>query len=306
MGLEVESSIFSSGENPPLSERQHLFTTLGQGRVGRVLLPIWDALDEMGIRLDGVTNEFASGEIEFNLSPQPPLQAADQFVLMKLVVREMLQAAGYDITFMAMFDNERAGMTSGLHVHQVALEAAGHNIFYDPQAANGLSETVLHFLGGQLDYARHLAVLSTPTITGYRRYRPGTWAPTCPTWGLDNRTAMLRVMPHRGPSTRVENRLPDSAANPYLALAAMIVAGVEGIRQQTDPGPPATGNATTAEVSLPLTVWDAIRCLAEETAVTTFIGRELITAYRGILRLATERFAAHVTDWEIAEYRGIL
>jgi glutamine synthetase len=117
---------------------------------------------------------------------------------------------------------------------------------------------------------------------------------------------MLRVMPHRGPSTRLENRLPDSAANPYLALAAMIVAGVEGIRYQTDPGPPTTGSATSAEVSLPMTVWEAVQCLAEDSAVTTFLGQELSTAYRGILRLTAERFAAHVTDWEIAEYRGIL
>ncbi len=305
-GMEVESSIFPLGDTPPISQRQHLFTTLGQGLAAPVLVPLWDTLAEMGIGLDGYVNEFAPGEIEFNLTPRPALRAADEFVLMKLAAREMLKAAGYDITFMAMFDNDRQGMTSGLHIHQAGLDAEGHNVFYDPEAEHGLSQTLLYYIGGQLTHARHLAVLSTPTITGYRRYRPGTWAPTSATWSLDNRTSMLRIMPQRELSTRVENRLPDSAANPYLALAAMIVAGVEGIQHQIAPPSPITGDAATPDVSLPRNEWEAVQCLAESSTLTTFLGVELIAAYRAILLLSAERFAAHVTDWEIAEYRGIL
>lgn len=306
VGLEVESSIFPSNDAPPISERRHLFTTLGQGMAAPVLIPLWDMLDEMGIGLNGYVNEFAPGEIEFNLAPRQVLQAADEFILMKLAAREILRSVGYDITFMAMFDNKREGMTSGLHVHQAGFDAAGKNIFNDPQAEWSVSETLLFYIGGQLTEARQLAVLSTPTITGYRRFRPGTWAPTGATWGLDNRSAMLRVMPDRGPATRLENRLPDSAANPYLTLAAMIVAGVEGIRHKIEPPPPVTANAVTYNVEFPRNIWEAIQCLAEPSAVTTFLGQDLITAYRGVLLLAMERFSGHVTDWEINEYRSIL
>ncbi len=306
VGLEVESSVFPTGDAPRISERQHLFTALGQGLAAPVLMPLWDTLNQIGIGLDGYVNEFAPGEIEFNLSPQPALRAADEFLLMKLAAREMLRPTGYDLTFMAMFDNDRAGMTSGLHVHQAGFDEQGRNLFYDPTSEHGLSKTLLHFIGGQLSHARQLAVLSTPTITGYRRYCPGTWAPINATWGLDNRTVMLRVMPDRGPSTRIENRLPDSAANPYLMLAAMILAGVEGIENQATPPPPTTGSAMIHPVSLPRHIWEAIQCLEEPSTLTASLGQDLIMAYRGILLLAAERFSASVSEWEIEEYRCIL
>jgi glutamine synthetase len=197
-------------------------------------------------------------------------------------------------------------MTSGLHIHQAGLDAAGQNCFANPQAEDGLSQTLRHYLAGQLTHARQVAVLSTPTITGYRRYRPGTWAPTSVTWSLDNRTTMLRVMPDRGPATRVENRLADAAANVHLALAAMIMAGLDGIRREIEPGPPTTGDAATAEVALPRNLWEAIDCLAKPSPLIEFLGPEFVTAYRGLLLQTVERFEAHVTNWEIAEYRGIL
>ncbi len=306
IGFEVESSVYPIAEVPPLSERRHLFTTVGQGLAAPVFVPLWDMLSQMDLGLEAYANEFAAGEFEFNLSPKAALEATDQFLLLKLAAREILNAAGYGITFMAMVDNEHEGMTSGLHIHQAGLDAAGHNCFADPQAEFGLSQTLLHYVGGQLTHARQLAVLSTPTITGYRRYRPGTWAPTSITWSLDNRTTMLRVMPDRGLATRVENRLADAAANVHLAVAAMAVAGVDGIRREIDPGPPRTGDAATSGVALPRNLWEAIQCLAEPSPVIDFLGTAFVMAYRGLLLQTAERFEAHVTDWEIAEYRGIL
>ena len=117
---------------------------------------------------------------------------------------------------------------------------------------------------------------------------------------------MLRVMPDRGPATRVENRLADAAANVHLALAAMMVAGVNGIQREIEPGPPATGDAATSEVALPRNLWEAIECLAGPSPLIDFLGAEFVMAYRGLLLQTVERFEAHVSDWEIAEYRGIL
>lgn len=306
VGFEIEATIYPLAGALPFSERRHLFTTLGQGLAAPLLNPLWNALSRMGLDLDAYANEFAAGEIEFNLAPRPALAAVDQFVLVKLAAQEILRTAGYGITFMAMFDNEHGGMTSGLHIHQAGLNGAGRNIFYDPQAEYGLSTTVRRYLGGQLRHALPVAVLSTPTITGYRRYRPGTWAPTSVNWGLDNRTTMLRVMPDRGADTRIENRLADSAANPYLAVAAMLAAGVDGIQRRIEPGPPATGNTTTPQVALPRNMGEALPILAQPSALTEFLGSDFLTAYRGLLQQTVERFEAHVTEWEINEYRGIL
>ena len=163
VGFEVETSIYPLGDSPPLSERRHLFTTLGQGLAAPLLTPLWDTLSEMGIGLEGYANEFAAGEIEFNLAPRPALQSADEFVLLKLAAREMLHAAGYGLTFMAMFDNEHQGMTSGLHIHQAGLNTAGQNIFDDPQAEGGLSTTARHYLGGQLSGFKQNFPYPTPS-----------------------------------------------------------------------------------------------------------------------------------------------
>jgi glutamine synthetase len=113
-------------------------------------------------------------------------------------------------------------------------------------------------------------------------------------------------MADRGMATRVENRLPDSAANPYLALAIMIFAGLAGLEQNLDPGRPAAGSASSSHQQLPGNLWDAIRCLNESMDAVEFFGQELITAYRGLLLQAADNLEKHVTDWEIAKYRDIL
>ena len=306
MGLELEGTLFNGDKQAMATKKQHLFTTLGQGLAADWLHPIWDALERMGIKLAAFSNEFSAGQIEFNLAPEPALQAADSLVLMKLAVRELMRSTGYQITFMARTSNAPDLLPNGLHVHQACGGQAGQNFFYNPAADHGLSDTLLRYIGGQLAHAQLISVLSTPTITGYRRYRPETWAPTSVTWSLDNRTTMLRVMADRGMATRVENRLPDSAANPYLALAIMIFAGLAGLEQNLDPGRPAAGSASSSHQQLPGNLWDAIRCLNESMDAVEFFGQELITAYRGLLLQAADNLEKHVTDWEIAKYRDIL
>ena len=207
---------------------------------------------------------------------------------------------------MAKLYNGPDGMTSGLHVHMSGFDERGESAFFDPTSEYGLSQTLLYFISGQLEGARQIAALSTPTITGYKRYRPGTWAPTSTTWSLDNRTSMLRVMPRRGPSTRVENRLPEAAANPYLSLAAIITAGIEGVRTESDPGPPAKGDAMTGEAAVPTNMREAAQSLLEPSAITALLGDDVIMAYRGILLRTADLFEAFVTDWEVAHYRDIL
>jgi glutamine synthetase len=306
VGAEIETYIYPLDDAPNISSVEHFYATLGQGLASTVLSPLLQAIEAVGIRLQTFENEHGVGQIEFNLGARPALEAIDQATFFRLAAKEILHASGYGITFMAKLHNGPDGMTSGLHIHQSGFDEHGESVFYDPEAPFGLSETFLWFLGGQLAAAPQIAALSTPTITGYKRYHPGTWAPTSATWSLDNRTSMLRVMPRRGPGTRVENRLPEAAANMYLALAAMLVAGVDGIRRQLDPGSPVKGDASTSDAVIPRSIRAAAECLRQPHPVTEFLGEDLITAYRGNLLRTADRFETYVTDWEINEYRAIL
>jgi glutamine synthetase len=306
VGMEMETFIYPLDNQPQISETQHFFSAVGQGLAAPLLRPILDSVYELGIKLQTCEHEHGQGQIEFNLAPNPALEAADQMMIFKLAAREILHPMGYGITWMAKLHNGPEAMTSGLHVHLSGLDANGQTVFYDPEKDKGLASRFLDFIGGQLAGARQIAALSTPTITGYKRYRPGTWAPTSATWSLDNRTSMVRVMPRRGISTRVENRLPEAAANPYLALAAMLAAGVDGIKRQTDPGPPIVGDAVTGEAAVPTNIREAAACLEENSAITELLGHDMLSAYRGILLRTADRFDSYVTNWEIVEYSNIL
>lgn len=306
IGLEVECTITPHGNAPPLSPPYHLFSLPGQHHIAATVLPVWETLAQMGLGLDSYADEFGPNQIELNLTPATPLHAADTLVLLKLAARAILGHLGYDITFLAQVANNAKATTNGLHIHQSAYDAKGRNLFEDPDHTMGIAPSMRHYIGGQLGHARWCAVLSTPTITGYRRYRPGTWGPTQPTWSFDNRTSMVRVMTERGYNTRLENRLPDSAANPYLAIAALTEAGLLGLSQTLDPGPPITGNATTDSVTLPRNIWEAVACLEKSSPLMGLLGHDLIHSYRDMLQLMLNSFEAHVTDWELAEYRHVM
>jgi glutamine synthetase len=186
------------------------------------------------------------------------------------------------------------------------LDRHGENVFQPGEGADELSETGMQYLAGQLAHAPALTAMAAQTITSYKRYRPGTYAPTSAGWLLEDRGSLARLI-LAGPNTRIENRLGASDANPYLLAASQIAAGLDGIKNRLK-APLADPAAQTGSVtaSLPGNITEAARALADDTVLREALGSKLTDDYCSMLCHVAQRFQSWVTDWEIREYREVL
>jgi len=205
-------------------------------------------------------------------------------------------------TFMAKPFNDEGG--SGFHVHVSMNDETGRNVFGDPGGPDGLSAAGRHAIGGVLAHARALSALLNPTINSYKRFGPDTLAPWLIDWGLDNRSAMVRVPPDRGPGARMEIRLGDATANPYLAMAAVGAAVCLGIADKVEPGDKLEGYGYDPDRSqiLPMRLGDALDALAADRELADVLGSYFVSSFLTYKRNEIERFECYVTDWEFREY----
>ncbi len=307
-GSELEFAIYRRDGDAlhPLTAPQHFFSIQGLARAAPVLKPLFDHLVAMGFPVQDIENEGGPGQFELNCAPVEGLAGIDNLVIIKAAIKEILMQNGFEATFMTKADNSAETNTNGYHLHQSLLGSDGSNLFFDSEAADGLSALLRHYVAGQLAHASALATLGTPTITGYKRFQPGTWAPTSPCWGLDDRRALVRVPPERGQSTRVETRVAEAAANPYLLSAGLLLAGFEGISRCLEPAPPIGKDFAPSKSALPETLEAGIAALRADTVLWQALGPELASMCCGVWLSALRRFHSHVTDWEIAEYREML
>lgn len=259
-------------------------------------------LDGLGIGVIGGNREFSGGQFEINLTHSAALDAADRAWRFKAAVKELAHAEGRLATFMAKPFNDSGG--SGLHLHVSCVDPGGRNVFDDPAGRHGLSELARHAIAGVLAHAPALAALLNPTINSYKRFGPDTLAPWLIDWGLDNRSAMLRIPPERGGGARFELRLGDASANPYLAIAGLTAAVLLGVREPAEPPAPLQGYGYDRARSavLPMNLPEALDALTADTALTEVLGKDFVTAFVGYKRDEIERFHRHVTDWEFQEY----
>ncbi|MEU1517088.1 glutamine synthetase family protein [Streptomyces sp. NPDC005811] len=253
----------------------------------------------------GVTNgnhEFDGGQYEINLTHSGALDAADRAFRFKAAVKELARREGRLATFMAKPFGEAGG--SGFHLHLSCEDPDGRNVFDDPSGAHGLSATARHAVAGVLAHAPALAALANPTVNSYKRFGPDTLAPWLIDWGLDNRSAMLRIPPERGSGARLELRLGDASANPYLLIAGTAAAALLGVRAGEEPPAPLEGYGydTTRAALLPPTLSAALDALEADTALTDLLGKDFTTAFLTYKRDEVARFQRHVTDWEFTEY----
>ncbi|MFE7835563.1 glutamine synthetase family protein [Streptomyces sp. NPDC057474] len=253
----------------------------------------------------GVTNgnhEFDGGQFEINLTHSEALSAADRSFRFKAAVKELARKEGRLATFMARPFNDAGG--SGFHLHLSCDDERGHNDFDDPAGRYGLSDTARHAIAGVLAHAPALAALANPTVNSYKRFGPDTLAPWLIDWGLDNRSAMVRIPPERGSGARLELRLGDAGANPYLLIAGTIAAALLGVRAGKEPPAPLEGYGydTARAAVLPMSLPAALDELAADTALTEILGKDFTTSYLTYKRDEVERFQRHVTDWEFTEY----
>ncbi|MET7333615.1 glutamine synthetase family protein [Nonomuraea sp. NPDC005650] len=260
-------------------------------------------LRDLGLSVSMGNHEFSSGQFEINLTHSAALDAADRTFLFKSAIKELARVEGRLATFMAKPFNDEGG--SGFHVHLSCVSGDGErNCFDDPSAPYGLSATARHAIAGVLAHAPALAALANPTVNSYKRFGPDTLAPWLIDWGLDNRSAMLRIPPERGAGTRFEVRLGDAGANPYLLLAGIVAAALLGVRAGQEPPPPLEGYGydTARAAVLPMTLAGALDAFEADGELTDLLGKGFTTSYLAYKRNEIERFHRHVTDWEFTEY----
>lgn len=259
-------------------------------------------LDGNGLNVVAGNHEFFGGQFEINLLYSDALDAADRTFRFKSAVKELARLEGKHATFMAKPFNDVGG--SGFHIHFSTWTNDGVPTFDDPVGEYGLSTTARSAIAGVLAHAPALSAISDPTINSYKRFGPDTMAPWLIDWGLDNRSAMIRIPPERGHASRLELRLGDAAANPYLAVAGLLGAAMLGIEEKLEPPDPLEGYGYDPKRSplLPGDLGGALDALEADTEFADILGPVFVKTFLDYKRNELDRFSRWVTDWEFREY----
>jgi glutamine synthetase len=308
-GTELEFMVFQDTyeqawtrgyrELTPANQYNVDYSLLGTSRVEPLLRAIRNGMAGAGMVVESAKGECNLGQHEIAMRYQQALRTADDHVVYKTGAKEIAAAAGMSLTFMAKF-NEREG--NSCHVHVSLRDDDGRPVFAEEGRERGFSPVFEHFLAGQLACLRELTLLLAPNINSYKRFADGSFAPTAVAWGTDNRTCALRVVGH-GSSLRVENRVPGGDVNPYLALAAVLAAGLHGIEEELELEPETTGNAyTSGAPRVPATLREAATLFEESTLARKVFGEDVVEHYVNNARVELAAFDAAVTDWE--RFRG--
>ena len=259
-------------------------------------------LTQSGIPVECSKGEWGKGQHELNLRYSDALNMADRHVIFKQCLKEVADRLGMSVTFMAKFDSSQAGSSCHLHL---SLWRDGESIMQGPSQLGPVccSEVFRWFLGGWIAHVPEFMVFYAPTVNSYKRYRSGSWAPTRLAWSYDNRTASFRVV-GKGPSLRIECRIPGADCNPYLCFAASLASGLDGIDQRTEPPPIFEGDmyAARAIPAIPATLRDATACFESSEFVRQALGAEVAEHYSHFFHTEQDAYDAAVTDWERRRY----
>jgi glutamine synthetase len=307
-------SAFTSGyrDLQPSSDYRIDYHLMQPTRDEALMRAIRNGMTGAGIPIESSKGEWSRGQHEINFIYTDPLPMADLHVVFKQGIKEIAEQHGKAVSFMAKYAPTEAG--NSCHIH-MSLWKAGRNAFAETGATGGRARQKAHsvgprgsrlfrqFLGGLLKYSPELCLFFAPTINSYKRYQPGSWAPTRMAWALDNRTVGFRVVGD-GNAFRIENRMPGADANPYLCFAAMIAAGLAGVEGNLDCGEQYAGNAYVDPTlaRLPSTLHQATDSLAESALAREAFGADVVDFYTHHARLETEAFNNAVTDWEKTRY----
>ncbi|MEA2291302.1 MAG: glutamine synthetase, partial [Solirubrobacteraceae bacterium] len=266
-----------------------------------VVREITESLSRLGLGAFAANHEFMNSQYEINLRHARALVAADRAFRLKSAVKDVAAQHGMVATFMGKPFNDQGG--SGFHLH-VSADREDDNAFADHADPDGVSAELRHFTAGVLAHGRALMAFLNPTINAYRRLVPDSLAPTHVNWGWDNRTSFIRIPSERGRATRVEIRVGDGSANPYLAIASVLFAGLHGIREELELPEPVAGDAYTQDVGepLPTTLGESLDALEADTLLRDAMSPQIIDTFLAIKRFEIERHRTWVSDWELAEY----
>ncbi len=279
------------------NEDYHIFQTTKEEDVMRAMRT---GLYGAGIPIEGSKGEADSGQEEINVKYSDALDCADNHVITKNGCKEIAWAKGRALTFLAKWSFDAAGSSS--HVHQSLWSLDGKSLFFDPDGQYGMSKLMRHYLAGLLTHASELTYFLAPYINSYKRFAKGTFAPTKAIWSLDNRTAGYRLCGDGTKAVRIECRVGGSDLNPYLALAALLAAGMDGMERELELEAEFTGDAYAAEKErgIPQSLRDASTALNSSKMLRDAFGDDVIDHYVRAGEWEQEEYDRRVTDWEVA------
>ena len=257
----------------------------------------------LGLPLRSLEVEMGPSQFELTFGPTAGVMPADLMMLLRSAIKQVCARNGLHATFMCRPRIPNV-CSSGWHLHQsLRSRATGRNAFIPDTEGQALSPLGMHYLGGLLEHGAASTLLASPTVNGYRRFRSHSLAPDRAAWGRDNRGAMLRVLGGVGDNgSRIENRLGEPTANPYLYLASQIFSGLDGVRRQLDPGPSADVPYETEAEPLPRSLPDAMARLQADRYLCDCLGQRFVNYYCHIKNAELERFNLEVSEWEQREY----
>lgn len=265
-------------------------------------------LEDMGFEVEASHHEAASSQHEIDFKYSDALNTADNIMTFRLVVRTIARRHGLHATFMPKPKYGQNG--SGMHIN-MSLWKDGQNVFYDKSKEHGLSEDASHFIAGIMKHVCEMAAVTNPTVNSYKRLVPGYEAPVYVAWSLQNRSPLIRIPACKGEGTRVELRSPDPSANPYLAIAACLAAGLEGIREKLTPPERVNQNIFSMEEQerislgihrLPKTLDEAVKKMKQSKFMHDVFGDHIFEHYIEMKEQEWEEYASQVTQWEVDQY----
>jgi glutamine synthetase len=274
------------------------YSLQGTSRIEPLLGRLRRSMRAAGMVVESVKGECNLGQHEIAFKYSTLIDKCDEHGLYKLGAKEIAAQEGQSLTFMAKY-NEREG--NSCHIH-LSLRDEQDRAVFAGEGGHGMSEVFEQFLAGQLAYGRELSLLLAPNINSYKRFVDGSFAPTALLWGFDNRTCAFRVVGH-GSAIRVECRIPGGDVNQYMAISALVAAGLRGVDEGLELAPPFGGNAYAAEAPrVPTTLREAMELFDRSTVARDAFGDEVVDHYVHAARVEVDAFDAAITDWE--RYRG--
>lgn len=300
-----------------VDELSRVYTVGAVSDPRQVTLRMLLAADDLGLKAFAANHEYMSSQYEINIKHSAALDAADRAFMLKALVKEMAVLEGLVATFMGRPFADQGG--SGFHVHLSISDENGGNAFAAPAEQDGMSDLSRQFIAGVIEHAHGLQALLGPTVNAYKRILPDSLAPTHANWGHDNRTSFVRVPRERGGKARIEIRTADGAACAHLLIAALLIAGLDGIERGLTPPEPVAGDAyrlddAHAGTRLPADLGSALDALEADPVLVDQLGSRLVDTFVTLKRFELERFNEAVgvvdpevvTEWEIAEYAAHL
>ena len=271
------------------------YSIAGVNEFDELIDDIYHFSESQGLEIDTLIHEEGAGQLEINLRHGDPVELADQVFMFKRTIREAALKHETYATFMAKPIQGQPG--SAMHIHQSIVDKkTGSNVFTAEDGAE--TDAFFHFIGGMQKHVPNALVMFAPYVNSYRRLTQAASAPVNTKWGYDNRTTAFRVPRSDPAARRVENRIPSSDANPYLALAASLACGLIGIRNKIKPDAPVVTTANEDEIDLPRGLLEAVDLFEADDELRAMLGRSFVSTYAAIKRAEFETFMEVISPWE--------